>query len=115
MLFDPKFTQIERDWNQTIICPVTAVILVVNAVSLFKDFIRTLFDPAFLQAIGVRSVPFAAYEYNILSGIREAIIEAGKVRQLYECDTTIAREILSHILFGTRSRKRGMRRNILWF
>ena len=82
MLYDPKFAQIERDWNQTIICPVTAVILVVNAISLFKDFIRALFDPALLQAIGVRSVPSAAYEYNIRSGIREAIIEAGKVRQL---------------------------------
>jgi len=82
MLYNPKFSRIDADWSKTIICPTVSIIVAVNAITLFKDFISALFDPEILQAIGVPSITTAGYAYNIRSGIREAIIEAGKVRQL---------------------------------
>ena len=82
MLYDTKFGSIEDSWSKTIICPSTSLIIAANAITLFKDFIRALFEPEILQAIGITSGAPSAYLYNIRSGIREAIIEAGKVRQL---------------------------------
>jgi predicted nucleotidyltransferase component of viral defense system len=82
MLFDPKFALIEEHWLKTIVCPSTSIIIAANAIALFRDFIRALFNPAILQAIGAPSVPPVKYLYNIRSGIRESIIEAGKARQL---------------------------------
>lgn len=82
MLFDQKFTGIKENWLKTIICPSTSRIVVANAIALFKNFIRALFEPAILQAIGVPSMSPIRYPYNIQSGIRETIIEAAKVRQL---------------------------------
>jgi predicted nucleotidyltransferase component of viral defense system len=82
MLYDPKFSEIEASWTKTVICPATAIMVAGNAISLFKDFVRALFDQATLQVIGGRSAPGATYPYNIASGNREAIIEAGKARQL---------------------------------
>jgi predicted nucleotidyltransferase component of viral defense system len=82
MLFAPKFTTIERDWLRTIVCPSTSLIMAANAIALFRDFITALFDPDILRAIGIGIIPTAKYSYNIRSGIREAIIEAGKARKI---------------------------------
>ena len=57
MLFEPKFTSVEKDWLTTIICPATSIILSVNAIALFKDFVQALFDPAIFEAIGVSRSP----------------------------------------------------------
>ena len=81
MLFDNKFVTIEKSWLQTICCPSMAFITAVNAINLFKDFIKALFHPEILRAVGITS-PESRYDYDIKSGIRETIIEAGKVRQL---------------------------------
>lgn len=82
MLFDSKFSDIERNWLKTIVCPSNAIIVAANAIKLFKDFVRALFQPGILRATGVAATPRAQYSYNIRSGIREAIISAGKARQL---------------------------------
>jgi predicted nucleotidyltransferase component of viral defense system len=82
MLYEPKFNRIEQDWMQTIICPANSAILVTNAIALFRGFIEALYDPNLLQAIGLSSRPMNKYSYNIRSGVREAIIEAGQARQL---------------------------------
>jgi predicted nucleotidyltransferase component of viral defense system len=82
MLYDSKFTNVEQSWLETIICPATALIVVANAIALFKDFINALFDLLLLQSVGAASGRAVRYGYNILSGIREAIIQAGKGRQL---------------------------------
>jgi hypothetical protein len=82
MLFEPKFEPIEQHWLSTIICPSTSLIDVVIAVAVFKNFINALFDPEILRAIGLAPAPVSMYQYNIRSGIREAVIEAGKARQL---------------------------------
>lgn len=82
LLYEPKFETIGRSWLKTIICPRNSVIAAANAIALFKDFINALFDPDILDAIGLSRVPSDFYQYNIRSGVREAIIEAGKVRQL---------------------------------
>jgi predicted nucleotidyltransferase component of viral defense system len=82
LLFEPKFERITSDWQSTIICPVTYVIIAANAISLFKDFVLALFEPDLLKNLGVSTSVAANYNYNIRSGIREAIIEAGKARQL---------------------------------
>jgi predicted nucleotidyltransferase component of viral defense system len=82
MLYEPKFTQVEQSWDQSIVCPTTAVIIATSAIALFKDFIVALFEPEVLRAIGVRATPQVNYLYNIRSGIREVIIQAGRERQL---------------------------------
>lgn len=82
MLYDGKFARMEEDWPKTIICPIPSMIVAANAITLFRDFIRALFDPELLQAIGASSAPSNRYLYNIRSGIREAVIEAGKARKL---------------------------------
>jgi len=82
MLYDQKFVLIERDWNQSIIGPVSAVIIAANAIALFKDFVMALFDPTLLQTLGVNLTPISMYAYNVRSGFRESIIQAGRERQL---------------------------------
>jgi hypothetical protein len=82
MLYDQKFLEIEQGWNQTIICPSTAIIIASNAISLFKNFVTALFEPDILKAIGVTANPSNIYLYKIKSGIRETIIQAGRARQL---------------------------------
>lgn len=82
MLYESKFNQVEQSWNETIICPSTAIIIASNAISLFRNFVTALFEPDILRAIGVVASPSNAYLYNIRSGIRETIIQAGKARQL---------------------------------
>jgi predicted nucleotidyltransferase component of viral defense system len=82
MLYDSKFNTVEQSWLDTIICPTTALIVAANAITLFKDFINALFDLMLLQSVGAGPSGGIRYGYNILSGIREAIIEAGRKRQL---------------------------------
>ena len=86
MLFDSKFSDIEQNWLKTIICPSNTIIVAANAINLFKDFVRALFQPEVLRAIGIAAVPTVQYSYNIRSGIRETIISAGKARQLIKLD-----------------------------
>lgn len=82
MLFEPKFARISEDWDRTIICPPAAVIVAATAILFFKEFISGLFDTSLLQAVGASAMPSRRYSYNIRSGVREAIIQAGKARQL---------------------------------
>ena len=82
MLFEGKFETVERQWAETIVCPLTSTVVVANAVVLFKDFIRALFHPSLLEAIGVSSARPILGLYDVRSGFREAIIEAGKARNL---------------------------------
>jgi predicted nucleotidyltransferase component of viral defense system len=81
MMFDGKFKIIEQSWGESIICPKNAIIFVSNAITLFRDFIEALFAPSTLQALGFAGGA-GNYEYNVGSGLREAIIEAGKARKL---------------------------------
>jgi len=81
MMFDGKFKTIEQGWSESIICPKNAIILVGNAVTLFRDFIEALFAPSALQALGFAS-GVGGYDYNVRSGFREVIIEAGNARKL---------------------------------
>jgi predicted nucleotidyltransferase component of viral defense system len=82
MLFEPKFDQVKHNWLKTIICPATSIIVATNAIALFRDFVNALFDPAILQAVGASAARGIQYLYDIRSGIRETIIEAGKARKL---------------------------------
>jgi predicted nucleotidyltransferase component of viral defense system len=82
MLLDSKFATIEQHWLQTLVCPISALMAAANAIALFKDFIIALFQPEVLGAIGAPLRPTRAYSYNIRSGVREAIVEAGRSRQL---------------------------------
>jgi len=82
MLFEPKFDQIERNWLATIICPSTSIVVAADAIALFRDFVNALFDPAILQAVGASISTGLRYLYDVRSGTRETIIEAGKARKL---------------------------------
>ena len=82
MLVDSKFTTVEQHWFQTLVCPVTALMAAANAIALFKDFIIALFQPEVLGAIGASLRPARTYDYNIHSGVREEIVEAGRTRRL---------------------------------
>jgi predicted nucleotidyltransferase component of viral defense system len=82
MLYEPKFTAIMKGWFETIICPSQSKIAASNAVGLFKDFVNAIFDPQLLEALGVATATKVKYLYNIGSGYREAIIEAGRARNL---------------------------------
>ncbi len=82
LLYAQKFKTVETNWLKTIICPSNSMIVAANAIALFRDFVQALFAPEILQAIGVSVATGLNYLYDINSGVREAIIEAGKVRQL---------------------------------
>jgi predicted nucleotidyltransferase component of viral defense system len=82
MLFQPKFASVESSWNSTIICPKASFILAVNAIDLFRQFVEALFDPEIFRAMGVSISQKLLSLYSASSGYREAIIEAGKARQL---------------------------------
>lgn len=82
MLFEHKFSTMEDSWVATIICPKSSMIIASNAITLFKQFIDALFDPELLKSIGV-SISQQLYPiYRPINGFREAIIQAGKARQL---------------------------------
>jgi Nucleotidyl transferase AbiEii toxin, Type IV TA system len=82
LLNESKFDTIEGSWLQTIICPIDGFIIAANAIALFRDFIAALFEPEILGAIGEPVQPVGRYLYNLRSGIREAIIDAGHGRHL---------------------------------
>jgi predicted nucleotidyltransferase component of viral defense system len=81
MMFDSKFKTVEQGWGESIICPKNAIILAGNAITLFRDFIEALFTPSGLQVLGF-AAGIGNYGYNVSSGFREVIIEAGKERKL---------------------------------
>ncbi|PZD75116.1 hypothetical protein C1752_00274 [Acaryochloris thomasi RCC1774] len=81
MLYGPKFEGIENSWLKTVISPQSSIIAAGNAISLFKDFINALFKPEILEAAGFSQANVSPHNYNVRSGVREAIIEAGKVRK----------------------------------
>jgi predicted nucleotidyltransferase component of viral defense system len=82
MLVDSKFVTVEEHWLETLICPINTMIVAANAIALFRDFIIALFQPEVLRAVGAPLVPVRGYSYNIRSGIRETIVEAGRSRRL---------------------------------
>ncbi len=82
MLYEPKFANIETSWPETIICPKASLIVAANAITLFRQFIDAIFDPAFLASIGISISQQMPSLYSVSTGYREAIIEAGKTRQL---------------------------------
>lgn len=81
MLYSEKFDQVENTWDSTIVSPSSSIILARNAITLFKDFINALFDPELFKVLGIPTQG-SQYRYNIKSGIREAVIQAGKARKL---------------------------------
>lgn len=82
LLYEPKFASIEASWLSTIICPQASFIVAANAITLFKQFIEAVFDPEVLASIGVSLSQRLQSLYSVSTGYREAIIEAGKTRQL---------------------------------
>jgi predicted nucleotidyltransferase component of viral defense system len=50
LLADDKFTTITSHWLASIVCPLGAIILVENAIMLFKGFVNALFQPDMLPA-----------------------------------------------------------------
>ncbi len=82
MIFEPKFAAITPTWAQTIICPSRSLIIAANAIQLFREFVEALFDPEILEALGTSLSRRIGHLYDFNSGYREAIIEAGRARQL---------------------------------
>ncbi len=82
LLFEKKFEDVSSTWDKTIICSTSALMVASNAIGLFKNFIQALFQPEILSAIGATVGIMPSYSYNINSGFREAIIEAGRQRML---------------------------------
>ena len=82
MLYEPKFTNIETNWLATIICPKTSFIIATNAIAIFRQFIEDIFNPEILASMGIPISQQLYSLYNASTGYREAIIEAGKTRQL---------------------------------
>ena len=82
LLYEPKFSTIASSWVKSIVCPKNSIIVAANAVTFFREFIDALFDPEVLEAIGVAAASRVRYLYEIGSGHREAIIEAGRASQL---------------------------------
>jgi predicted nucleotidyltransferase component of viral defense system len=79
LLVGEKFETVERDWMTTIVCPVNALILARNAIELFRDFVEALFAAPIVASLGYRA---AAQTYQrFATGLREAIIAAGRDRQ----------------------------------
>lgn len=83
LLVDEKFSAITGTWNETIVCPKNALLLATNAVLFFRDFVNALFDAPTLEALGEsRFHGRTVFGSGIRSGLREAIIMAGRARQL---------------------------------
>lgn len=82
LLEEEKFRTCEEIWTDTIICPVSAVMVAANAILLFKQFIAALFEPEVASAIGASLVPNRPYLFDPKSGVRESIIDTGRMRKL---------------------------------
>jgi hypothetical protein len=79
-----KFDTVSASWFETIVCPVNAIILAANAIATFVQFIHALFQPEVLAQIGRVAGAAAGFIRRIPSAIREAIIGAGRARQLLQ-------------------------------
>lgn len=82
ILYEDKFNRVEKTWSKSIICSKNSLIIFKNAIDLFKDFINAIFSKEMLGTIKQKSGFPNTYLYNIQSGIREGIIEAGRARKL---------------------------------
>jgi predicted nucleotidyltransferase component of viral defense system len=82
LLYEEKFQRIEQDWQKTIVCPLPSNVLAVDAIQIFREFIDALYEPDILASLGLSVENRSISRYNVRSGIREAIIAAGKSRQL---------------------------------
>ena len=51
MMYEGKFKIIEDNWGESIVCPKNALIVVGNAIKLFRDFIEALFTPSMLSKL----------------------------------------------------------------
>jgi hypothetical protein len=77
-----KFDAVSRNWLETIVCPVNAVIIAANAVAAFVQFVNALFQRDVLVQMGRLPVAGAGFGRRISSAVREAIITAGRALQL---------------------------------
>ena len=84
LISQDKFDTVSTSWLETIVCPVNAVIVAANAIATFVQFVNALFQPDVLAQIGRLSVAGAGFGRRIPSAVREAIIGAGRVRQLLQ-------------------------------
>ena len=82
LLAEEKFQSVSASWLETIVCSSTAMIVVANAIALFRDFVTALFQPELLGELRIRVMPVPAYLSRIPSAIRETIIQAGRSRRL---------------------------------
>jgi predicted nucleotidyltransferase component of viral defense system len=81
LIVDEKFQVAEQAWLMSIICPANAMIVFLRAVELFRQFVEALFGPATLSALGFGVGPIPIPLTNRATSIREAIIQAGRLRQ----------------------------------
>ena len=79
MLYAPKLDHIRAHWSASLLCPRAAQRPVEPTILRFQRFIERLFAPTPLPAGS--GVPPATF-YNAQTGFREAIIAAGRARQL---------------------------------
>lgn len=82
MLAPAKFESIRKHWQHAITHTSEPLQAASEAISSFTNFVRSLFDPAVLASVGVTANDLLDYNYQVRSHIREAIIEAGKAKQL---------------------------------
>ena len=81
LIVDEKFHAIEQHWLTSIVCPANAMIVFLNAVELFRQFVEVLFQPATLAALGIGQGPIPPPLTRLVTSIREGIIQAGRLRQ----------------------------------
>jgi predicted nucleotidyltransferase component of viral defense system len=83
LLSREKFAVASGHWLTSIVCPVNAVIVAANAIELFIQFVTALFAAERIVTGGIRPQHGAVGAiHRIPSTIREAIISAGRSRQL---------------------------------
>lgn len=83
LLFENKFKDVEKSWLETVIvCSKNAWVIFNEAVSLFKEFISSLFSEKNFENLKTSLGNIRDYYYNVRSGIRETIIEAGKTNKI---------------------------------
>jgi len=83
LLSREKFSVASGHWLTSIVCPINALIVAANAIELFVQFVTALFAPEMTGATGFRTQQGAVGAVRqIPATIREAIISAGRNRQL---------------------------------
>lgn len=81
LIVDEKFQVAEQAWLMSIICPANAMIVFLRAVELFRQFVEALFQPGTLSALGIGVGPIPTPLTRLVTSIREAIIQAGRMHQ----------------------------------